>query len=60
MTEKHAAPAPFTDEPTPDIPLTPVKSNQVAAIGYRCRSVGAQECAKLIRATPESKEIGNA
>lgn len=28
------APAPFTDKPRPPIALTPVKSNQVAAIGY--------------------------
>lgn len=31
---QHAAPAPFTDEPMPVIPMVPVTSNQVAAIGY--------------------------
>jgi hypothetical protein len=34
MPKEYVAPAPFTDEPMPDIPLTPVTSNQVAAIGY--------------------------
>lgn len=32
MTQEIAAPA--ADEAMPDIPLTPVKSNQVAAVGY--------------------------
>lgn len=34
MAREYVAPAPFTDEPMPAIPLTPVTSNQVAAIGY--------------------------
>jgi hypothetical protein len=34
MSKEYVAPAPFTDEPMPAIPLTPVTSNQVAAIGY--------------------------
>jgi hypothetical protein len=34
MPKEYTAPAPFTDEPMPAIPLTPVTSNQVAAIGY--------------------------
>lgn len=31
---KHPEPAAFTDEPRPEIALTPVESNQVKAIGY--------------------------
>jgi hypothetical protein len=34
MPKEHQAPAPFTDEPMPDIALTPVVSSQLAAIGY--------------------------
>lgn len=34
MTKTFPAPAGFTKGPRPDIPLTPVKSSQVAAIGY--------------------------
>ena len=34
MNKKFAAPAAFTDKPYAAIPLTPVTSNQVAAIGY--------------------------
>ena len=34
MPKEYTAPAPFTNAQMPDIPLTPVQSNQVAAIGY--------------------------
>ena len=33
-TKTYPAPAAFTPGPRPDIPLTPVKSSQVKAIGY--------------------------
>lgn len=31
---QHTAPAAYTDEPMPVIPMVPVTSNQVAAVGY--------------------------
>lgn len=34
FTKTFPAPAGFTKGPRPDIPLTPVKSSQVKAIGY--------------------------
>lgn len=34
MTRVFAAPQDYSTEPRPAIPLTPVKSNQVKAIGY--------------------------
>lgn len=34
MTRKFPTPAPFTNKPYLAIPMTPVQSNQVKAIGY--------------------------
>lgn len=34
MTKTYTAPADFTDEPYIAIPMTPVTSNQVKAVGY--------------------------
>lgn len=34
MAKPYAAPAPYSDEPYTHIPMNPVKSNQIAAIGY--------------------------
>lgn len=34
MAKTYTAPAPFDDEPYTPIPMTPVTSNQVKAIGY--------------------------
>ncbi|MBN9576163.1 MAG: KTSC domain-containing protein [Alicycliphilus denitrificans] len=34
MTRQFSAPAPFTDKPYQPIPMVPVESNQVKAIGY--------------------------
>jgi hypothetical protein len=34
MPKQYQAPAAFSDEPMPPIALTPVESNQVAAVGY--------------------------
>lgn len=34
MTRQYQAPAPFSDKPYAPIPMVPVKSNQVACIGY--------------------------
>jgi hypothetical protein len=34
MQKTYAAPAPFSDKKRPEIPLQPVKSSQVKAIGY--------------------------
>jgi hypothetical protein len=34
MNKPYTAPAEYTDEPYVAIPMTPVESNQVAAVGY--------------------------
>lgn len=34
MAKNYPAPAGFSKGPRPDIPLTPVQSSQVAAVGY--------------------------
>ena len=34
MNKPYAAPADFTEEPYTHIPMTPVESNQVGAVGY--------------------------
>lgn len=34
MPREHTAPAAFTDKPYTAIPMTPVSSNQVGAVGY--------------------------
>lgn len=34
MPREHTAPADFTEKPYTHIPMTPVESNQVGAVGY--------------------------
>lgn len=38
MSRQFTTPAPFTDKPYAAIPMTPVESNQVKAIGYDAAS----------------------